>query len=222
VYNVIVVYKAVLFDLDGTLLDTLQDIADATNAALGTLRFPGHDIQAYRYFVGEGMATLAFKALPELCHNPDTVSQLLSVIDKEYAMRWAVHTVPYPGILELLDALVAKEIKMAVLSNKPHEFTIASVVRLLPHWHFDAVIGASGAMPRKPDPAGALAISKELRMSPVEFLYLGDTDIDMYTATAAGMYPVGALWGFRTANELLAGGARTLVQYPTDLLALLS
>jgi phosphoglycolate phosphatase len=111
---------------------------------------------------------------------------------------------------------------MAVLSNKPHEFTVLQVEKLLPNWNFDEVIGESGTIPRKPDPTGALKISKKLLISPAEFIYLGDTDIDMKTATSAGMYPVGALWGFRTANELLAGGAKVLIQRPRDLLEMLS
>ena len=126
-YNVTMTYKAVLFDLDGTLLDTLQDIADATNVVLVQFGFPIYDLQTYRYFVGEGMAALAFKALPELYRDPDTLKQLLSGITKEYKERWAIHTKPYPGIPELLDALVTNRIKMAVLSNKPHEFIILQV-----------------------------------------------------------------------------------------------
>jgi phosphoglycolate phosphatase len=216
-----VVYKAVIFDLDGTLLDALQDIADSYNAALGTLGFPVHDMQAYRYFVGEGAFVTALKVLPELFRNPDIVGQLLTGMGKEYSKRWAVHTRPYPGIPELLNQLVAKDIKMAILSNKQHEFIIEQVEKLLSHWNFGAVIGASGAMPCKPDPTGALEISEKLSVSPTDFLYLGDTAIDMQAATAAGMYPVGVLWGFRTDSELMAGGARTLIKYPTDLLALL-
>jgi phosphoglycolate phosphatase len=215
-------YKAVLFDLDGTLLDTLQDIADATNVVLVQFGFPIYDLQTYRYFVGEGMAALAFKALPELYRDPDTLKQLLSGITNEYKERWAIHTKPYPGIPELLDALVTNRIKMAVLSNKPHEFTVLQVEKLLPNWNFDEVIGECETIPRKPDPTGALKISKKLLISPAEFIYLGDTDIDMKTATSAGMYPVGALWGFRTANELLAGGAKVLIQRPRDLLEMLS
>ena len=216
------IYKAVLFDLDGTLLDTLQDIADATNVVLVQFGFPIHDLQTYRYFVGEGMAALAFKALPELYRDPDTLKQLLSGITNEYKERWAIHTKPYSGIPELLAALVTNRIKMAVLSNKPHEFTVLQVEKLLPKWNFDQVIGESGIIHRKTDPTEALEISKKLLISPAEFIYLGDTDIDMKTATSAGMYPVGALWGFRTANELLAGGAKVLIQHPRDLLELLS
>ena len=214
-------FKAVLFDLDGTLLDTLQDISDATNAALGKLGFPLHNIQTYRHFMGEGMVALAFKALPDSFRNSDTINQLSAYIVKEYSIRWADHTQPFLGIPELLDALVERGMKMAVLSNKPHEFAVEQVEKLLPHWNFSTVIGASGAIPRKPDPTGALEISKKLQVSPAEFLYLGDTDIDMKTATAAGMYPVGALWGFDNADELLAGGAKAVIQRPAELLPLL-
>jgi phosphoglycolate phosphatase len=211
-------YKAVLFDLDGTLLDTLQDITDATNITLEKFGFPLHDIDTYRYFLGEGMTTLAFKTLPPSFRNPDTVSRFSAEITKEYSIRWAFHTQPYAGITTLLDALVRKRIKLAVLSNKPHAFTVEQVKKLLPHWNFSEVIGESASVPRKPDATGALEISKKLQVNPAEFLYLGDTDIDMKTATAAGMYPVGVLWGFRSANELLAGGARTLIQHPSELL----
>ena len=221
-YNIIVAYKAVLFDLDGTLLDTLRDIADSTDVALAKLGFPGHDLQTYRGFMGKGMAALALKALPESSRNPDAVSQLLVSIGKEYAVRWTVHTHPYPGIFELLDAIVAKGIMMAILSNKPHEFTLEQVEKLLPHCNFDEVMGSFGAIPLKPDPTGALAISRKLRISPLDFIYLGDTEIDMKTAMAAGMHPVGALWGFRTGEELLAGGAWALIQHPTELLSLIT
>jgi phosphoglycolate phosphatase len=211
-------YKAVLFDLDGTLLDTLQDITDATNITLEKFGFPSHDVDTYRYFLGEGMATLAFKALPPSFRNPDTVTRFSAEIIKEYSIRWAFHTQPYAGIPTLLDALVRKRIKLAVLSNKPHAFAVEQVKKLLPHWNFSEVIGESASVPRKPNPTGALEISNKLQVTQSEFLYLGDTDIDMKTATAAGMYPVGVLWGFRSANELLAGGARTLIQHPSELL----
>jgi len=214
-------YKAILFDLDGTLLDTLQDIVDSTNVALAKLGLPGHDLQTYRSFMGKGMAELAFKALPESSRNPDTVDQLLASIGKIYATRWITHTQPYPGILEMLDEFVAKGIKMAILSNKPHEFALEQVEKLLPHWNFHEVMGSFGAIPLKPDPTGALEISKKLRISPMDFLYLGDTEIDMQTATAAGMYPVGALWGFRSGEELLLGGAWALIKHPLELVELI-
>ena len=164
------VYKAVIFDLDGTLLDAQQDIADSYNAALGKLGFPVHDMQAYRYFLGDGAPVTAFKVLPELFRNPDTINQLLADTNEEYSKRWAIHTQPYPGIPELLDALAAKDIKMAVLSNKQHEFIVAQVEKLLSHWNFAAVVGASVSIPRKPNPTGALDIAEKFGLSPMDFL----------------------------------------------------
>ena len=214
-------HTAVLFDLDGTLLDTLQDIADSTNQALCQLGFPQHEPEAYKDFIGEGREVLAARSLPEQQRDPDTVSQLVVRINREYSKCWPDHTCPYPGIPSLLDQLAANKIKMAILSNKAHSLTKMMVSKMLSHWHFDVVVGASPAIPKKPDPTAAWQIARRLGIYPAEFLYLGDSDIDMKTATAAGMYPVGALWGFRTANELLAGGAAVLVEHPRDILRLL-
>ena len=211
-------YSAVLFDLDGTLLDTLKDIADSVNSALGHLGLPQHEPEAYKYFVGDGREALAIHALPE--HHRDTVTlgKLVTRINEEYSRCWADNTLPYQGIPELLDALTSSGIKMATLSNKPHDLTELMVSRLLPQWRFELVVGALASVPKKPDPGAALQIARRLNICPSEFLYLGDSDVDMKTGTAAGIHPIGALWGFRTADELLAAGARALIQQPTDLL----
>jgi phosphoglycolate phosphatase len=215
------VYKAILFDLDGTLLDTLQDIQESTNAALATLGFPGHGLQAYKYFLGGGPEVMAPKVLPPSHRDPETVKQLKSAIAREYDKWWAIHTQPYPGIPELLDALTARDIKMTILSNKPHDFTTACVAKFLPKWKFAAVIGASNTIPRKPDPTAALQIAGRLKLSPADLLYPGDTEVDIQTAIAAGMIPVGVAWGFRTPAELLSAGAKTVIQKPLELLSLL-
>jgi len=214
-------YKAVLFDLDGTLLDTLKDIADSVNTALDHLGFPKHELKAYRYFVGDGREALAIRALPEQHRDMITVDQLATSIEAEYSKRWANNTRPYQGIPEMLGALKDLGIKMAILSNKPQSFTELMVSGLLPQWRFEVVVGALPSMPKKPDPTAALQIAQQLNIHAIEFLYLGDSDVDMKTATAAGMYPVGALWGFRNTDELLAGGAKELIQHPADLLHLL-
>ena len=214
-------YRAVLFDLDGTLLDTLQDIADSVNKALSHLGFPQHELEAYKYFVGEGREVLAIRALPEHHRDASTVGKLAACMDEEYSKHWADNTYPYQGIPDLLDALTISDIKMAILSNKPHNFTEMMVSKLLWRWHFEIVVGALPSVPKKPDPTAALQIARRLGIQPSEFLYLGDSGIDMKTATGADMYPVGALWGFRSADELLASGAKTLVEHPSDLLHLL-
>ncbi|MGO8751043.1 MAG: HAD family hydrolase [Thermoguttaceae bacterium] len=212
---------AVIFDLDGTLLDTLEDLADSANAALRELGFAGHPLESYKIFIGDGIENLIRRALPQERLDPATLAHCHELVRSEYSRRWSDKTGPYPGVPELLDALAARGVPMGVLSNKPHEFTSLCVTRLLPGWHFDAVQGATPALPRKPDPAGALAVAAELRTDPAEILYLGDTDTDMRTAVAAKMFPVGALWGFRTAEELTANGARALAKTPIDVLPFL-
>jgi phosphoglycolate phosphatase len=214
-------YRAVLFDLDGTLLDTLDDLADSTNAALRSLGFPEHPPPAYQYFVGDGMENLVRRALPAERYDAALAARAAALVQREYAQRWAVKSRPYAGNPELLDALVARGTAMAVLSNKPEEFTQLCVARLLPQWSFPVVVGARAGLPRKPDPTGAREVVHRLGVAPVEVLYLGDTNTDMQTALAAGLFPVGALWGFRTADELRAAGARVLLKKPQDLLGLL-
>jgi phosphoglycolate phosphatase len=213
-------YRAVLFDLDGTLLDTLKDIADSVNIALAQLGFPQHEVEAYKYFVGDGRVALATRALPEDYRNQANVDRLATYIEREYSKRWAIHTKVYEGISDLLQSLADLGIKMSILSNKPQDSTDETVSRLLSQWRFELVLGAQPSIPMKPDPTSALQIANELNIPPAEFIYLGDTDVDMKTAALAGMYPLGALWGFRTADELLAGGAKELIPYPTDLLRL--
>jgi phosphoglycolate phosphatase len=214
-------YTAVLFDLDGTLLDTLRDIADATNRALGNLGFPPHETEAYKYFIGEGREALAYHALAAPHRDAATVDRLLAGINEEYERCWADHTLPYPGITGLLDELAARGISLAVLSNKAHDLTQMMVSGLLADWRFAAVTGALPSVPKKPDPAAALRIAHFLGILPAEFIYLGDSAIDMKTATGAGMHPVGAAWGFRTVDELLDGGAKAIIKRPVELLRLL-
>lgn len=214
-------YKAVLFDLDGTLLDTLKDIANSVNKALSYFGFPQHELEAYKYFVGDGREALAFRALPEHQRDSATLDKLLAHIDEEYTRHWADNTRPYEGVPELLDTLTTRSISLSILSNKPHDFTELMVSRLLRHWRFQIIAGALPDVPKKPSPTAALDIAQRLNLRPSEFLYVGDSGVDMQTAAGAGMYPVGAMWGFRTAGELLAGGAKTLIAKPADLLGLL-
>ena len=213
--------QAIIFDLDGTLLDTLTDIANSMNAVLTQLGFATHPIEAYRYFVGDGMDCLIRRTLPKDHTDEKTIDKCLKAAKDEYSKRWAENTKPYPGIPELLWALENRSFHKVVLSNKPDDFTKLTVEKLLPHWSFQIVRGASHSIPKKPDPTAALQIAGELHIHPHRFLYLGDTNTDMLTANSAGMYAVGALWGFRTAKELLASGAKALVEKPLDVLNLL-
>lgn len=213
-------FRAVLFDLDGTLLDTIEDLADSMNAVLDKFGFPVHDIKEYKYFIGDGIANLVRRALPPESRSEETINCCVDAMRQEYGRRWADKTCPYRGIPELLDGLHARGLKMAVLSNKLDEVTKLVVAKLLPRWKFEFVLGERPLVPKKPNPAAALEIARLMNIRPCEFLYLGDTSIDMKTANAAGMYAVGALWGFREAGELTAGGAKILIENPVDLLAL--
>ena len=214
-------YKAILFDLDGTLLDTLEDLATAANRALGTLGLPAHPTDAYRVFVGDGLRTLAERILPGEQRSAAQVDALVAAFEREYSRTWNERTAPYAGVPEMLDRLTGDGYRLSVLSNKPDAFTRLCVEQLLPHWTFAPLYGQRPGVPKKPDPAAALAIAAELGLDPAEVLYLGDTATDMHTARAAGMVAVGVLWGFRTADELRAAGARHLITHPGELAPLL-
>jgi phosphoglycolate phosphatase len=214
--------RAVIFDLDGTLLDTLEDLADSVNAVLAERGFPVHPTGAYRHFVGDGAAVLIGRVLP-VEHRDAAIQKIcLRRFREEYAVRWKNKTLPYDGVLLMLTGMQELGMKLAVLSNKPHDATEECVRELLPGIRFDVVMGQVDGRPKKPDPAGALAIAEQLGVLPQEVLYLGDTSTDMETAVRAGMYPVGVLWGFRTADELRKHGAKTLIARPQDIMTLLN
>jgi phosphoglycolate phosphatase len=148
-------------------------------------------------------------------------NKLFHDFKEEYARNWNNKSRMYDGIDEMLNGLQDAGIRLAVLSNKPDEFTRICVRELLPDWDFEQVLGARPGVPRKPDPAGAVEIAGLLQLDPAEIFYLGDTATDMKTAVGAGMFPVGALWGFRTADELEKSGARAMISHPPELLTLL-
>jgi phosphoglycolate phosphatase len=216
-------YKAVLFDLDGTLLDTLEDLGDSMNSVLAARGYATHPMPAYTGFVGDGVRNLVLRSLPaEARGNDVVVDELVPLMRSEYSRRWKSKTRPYEGIPELLDGLALQGMKLAVLSNKPHPATVEVVAHFLGRWRFDAVLGARPDVPLKPDAGAALEVCRMLSIPPESFLYLGDTDTDMMTAAAAGMFPVGVLWGFRTSAELLSAGAKVTVSRPGEVLSLLA
>ena len=214
-------YKAVIFDLDGTLLNTLQDIVNTLNTVLALHDFPVHTVEECKYLVGHGMRELIRKALPEGAATPETIDLLLKDLMVHYADNWNIHSRPYPGIATLLDTLSERKIKMAILSNKADHFTQLCAKSLLQPWNFDVVMGHHSAIAHKPDPEGALLVAKLLGEEPSSMLYVGDSGIDMMTATRAGMYPLGVLWGFRPESELLEFGAKSLVQHPEEIIGML-
>ena len=166
-------YKTVIFDLDGTLLNTLADIADAVNRTLNTRGFPTHDEEAYRFFVGDGSRMLIKRALPEKKRSDASIEGSLNAFKQDYAKAWDVKTAPYKGIAELLDCLVQANVRMAVCSNKPHAFTILCVEKLLKKWRFDPIVGQRACYPKKPAPDSALAIARDMGISPSEVLFVG-------------------------------------------------
>ena len=212
-------FEAVLFDLDGTLIDSLADLAAAVNQALEKAGFAPHPVDAYRLMVGDGAPVLVQRALPPSARDPQAIHRLCDAFETYYADHYTDHSRPYEGIVELLDALADKGLATAVLSNKPHAATLRCVSTLLPGHRFAAVLGAREGVARKPDPAGALEAAALLGIAPERFVYLGDSGLDMQTATAAGMLAVGALWGFRGEAELRDAGAHLLVRHPLALLA---
>jgi phosphoglycolate phosphatase len=211
-------FEAILFDLDGTLLDTLADIANSMNAVLSKLGFATYPVDSYRYFVGDGMEHLVRRTVPTEHKSEKTVGKCFSAVKEEYARRWAEKTKPYPGIPELLSSLQEHKITMVVLSNKPDDFAQLTIKKFLPTFDFRIVRGLRPGDAPKPDPTITLQIASELDIHPHRFVYLGDTNTDMQTACAAGMFGVGVLWGFRDAEELNAHGANALVGNPLEVM----
>ena len=210
---------AVLFDLDGTLADTLVDIADSMNQVFAAHGLPTYSHLAYRRHVGEGVVRLVARLAPSATH---LVDQLVVEFGSAYADRLLHNTLPYPGIPELVSALRERSIPMAVLSNKPEWATQKIVSSLFPAVRFAAVVGFREEVPRKPDPTSALAIARQIGAPPPACALIGDTAIDMKTAAAAGMVPVGVTWGFRDRAELVDAGAAVLLETPAQFLDLLS
>ncbi len=212
-------FQGVIFDLDGTLLDTLEDLADAMNTVLAEHHWPTHPLDAYRRFVGNGVTMLVRRAMPEEERREDRrVAEIVSEMREVYARGWANKTKPYHGIDHLLNALRDKSVPMTVLSNKPHDATLAMVDHFFPADLFRMVMGARPDKPRKPDPTTALETADHLDLPPGSILFLGDSDVDIHTANAAGMTPLGAGWGFRGPEELRTAGARVVLDTPMELL----
>ncbi|NDV26784.1 HAD family hydrolase [Desulfovibrio sp. JC010] len=214
-------FSAVIFDLDGTLLDTLGDIAAAANSALSRMGYPTHPVDAYRGFVGDGARTLAMRVLPEDKQNQEDYELFVPVLLKEFEEELNKHVRPYGGIPEVLREFLSAGKKIAILSNKPHEYAIEAVKMFLPGIDFFAVYGGRNDVPLKPEPDAALDLAEKMGVSPHQTLFVGDTDVDIRTGVNAGMISVGAGWGFRGEKELVQAGANIVLDTPADLVSLL-
>lgn len=210
--------KGVIFDLDGTLANSIEDIADSMNQVLEENNFPTHDYATYKTFVGRGVRTLVEKSLPLENRDAKEIEKNFDRMMQVYDENCIVKTCLYPGIKDLLDALSERGIKISVFSNKANELTQKVVKVLLADWKLEYVLGAGGDIPRKPDPKGAILISEKMGIDPSELMYIGDSGVDMATAQNSGMHAVGVLWGFRDMEELLTNGAQTILEKPMDLM----
>lgn len=213
-------YKAYIFDLDGTLLDTLESLACCYNRVLSQHGYATHDTDAYRYFIGDGAAKCVERCLPKHARTPAIIEQVLVTQREDYQRTWRDQTAAYPGIVELLRSLVARNIQMAVLSNKDQAFTQLCMSHFFPDFTFDPVVGFSTTTPHKPDPTGAKRIASQWGIPCDEIAFVGDTSMDIETANKSGMDAIGVLWGFRTLKELQDAGAKHVVESPEQILEL--
>ena len=214
--------KAVIFDLDGTLLDTLEDLANASNYALETCGFKTHPVNDYKRFVGSGRYKLIERIVPdEHKNNEEIIERVLGFFDEYYGEHMVDMTKPYSGIIEMLEELKEREIKLAVVSNKPHEFAGKVVKRYFGNI-FEIAYGQRPNHPTKPDPKTVYEVMNVLGVSNDECIYVGDSDVDISTARNAEVKSVGVAWGFRGTGELEAAGADYIIHNPKELIKLLT
>lgn len=213
-------FKGIIFDLDGTLVNSLEDISDAMNTVLQGLNYPTHTYDTYQYFIGSGLRNLVSKALPATNNSDEQIEICFDCMIETYREVCTIKTKPYKGIRELLDNLKSQNIKLAVFSNKADELTKKIASEIFPDY-FDAAIGLSTEELKKPNPFEAVAISKKWSLKPEEILFVGDSDIDMQTAINADMFPVGVSWGYRTKEELKVSGAKLVIDTPSELINVL-
>ena len=210
------VYRAAVFDLDGTLLNTLADLADSGNELLASYGMAPHPEPAFRYFVGNGSRKLMERILPG--KSPEQIDEALARYKAIYEKHLTAKTTPYAGISETLSALKARGVRMAVCTNKHISAAEALIRKYFPADTFDAFEGDRPGVPRKPDPAHVRIVLEKMGVMPEETVYLGDSGVDMQTAVNAGALPVGVLWGFREKDELMENGAQILLSKPSELL----
>lgn len=211
--------KAFIFDLDGTLIDSLADIAASINRMLEARGYPlCQDAGIFKQMVGDGMEKLVERALPPEARTPELISICTEEYRDFYDRHWQEKTLPYAEINETLDALKALGLKIGVISNKAHRFTVPMTEHFFGAGRFDLILGQRVEVPRKPDPAGAFEAAATLGLQPQECAYVGDSGIDMQFAKSSGMLAIGVDWGFRSIEELRENGSDHIISKPGELL----
>jgi len=213
--------KAILFDLDGTLLNTLSSLANCFNRVLAAEGYPTHPAEAYRLFIGDGARQCVMRCLPDQVQDDKTINHVLRLQQADYLLSWQQDVEIYSGIETLLVELKTRGLPMAVLSNKDHAFVERCVGHFFKSDTFVAIQGFNASIPHKPDPAGARRLISELGVPASETALLGDTAVDIETASAAGICSIGALWGFRDRDELEEAGANYIAKTPAEVLRIL-
>lgn len=209
--------KAILFDLDGTLVNSLLDLASGVNYALASKGYPTHDTDAFKYFVGDGIPKMIERALPPEHRTAKEIDEVKNVFLSYYAIHYADKTHAYNGMPELITDLKSNGLKIAVVTNKAQDMA-NKVVTCVYGDIFDLVIGMRDGILPKPDPTSALMAMNQLGVTPEECIFIGDSGMDVATAVNSGAVPVGVLWGFRKEDELLKSGAKYIISKPQELL----
>ncbi len=209
--------KLAVFDLDGTLVNTIADLAYSCNCALEKFGHPTHSVESYKYFVGNGVYKLVERAAPEDCRDKGHLMEIKKEFDRVYNENYLRQSKPYDGIKEQLKRFNENGIKVAVLSNKPNVFTQKMVTTLFGDIEFACVFGQRENVPVKPDPCAVLQIMEQCGADKNETCYIGDSNVDILTAINSGAAPIGVSWGFRGRDELADAGAKFIVDNPNEL-----
>lgn len=213
-------FKAVIFDLDGTLIDSKEDLGMATNRVLCARGYAAWPVEQYGIFMGHGLRALTEQALPEASRTDEEIDRCHALILEDYGRNCMVKTRLYAGIDKVLDHLSQTGVRMAVLTNKPHAIACKIVEGLLGAWHFDFVQGGQEGLPLKPEPDGVHRFCTQVQVEPQETLFVGDSDVDVMTASNAGLCCLGVSWGFRGRRELEEAGAWRVIDKAEEIIEL--
>ena len=207
--------RLIIFDLDGTLIDSQKDIALTTNHILKSMGYKEHQLESYKNFIGDGARELVRRALPENTSTQD-IEQALEMFKEIYGNKMGANTKPFEGIYQMLEAL-QEDFEFALLSNKPHKFTLEYMRIFFSEYNFQSIHGQKDDVPKKPDPAGVYNILNELNYKSNQVYYIGDTVTDMNTAVNAGLIPIGVLWGVQEQKSLELHGAKYIASTPEQI-----